>query len=287
MVKPRTSVIIPTYNRAYTLAKAIGSIKDQTITDWECIVVDDGSTDETEFVVNTFADDRIRYFSQANAGQSAARNYGLDKADGEWILYLDSDDALVPQALETMLLAVADKPEVVFAFPNNYRYLELYEDNTLQERIDQTKDTQASITVYDIAHRRVKVDFNAFMHRSDIDSNIRFDESMRRMEDWDFMLQLGTHYPDGMLYVPEVLYTYVQKFGGDGAVSATDYQGWADTFSYVYNKHKDSSLLAEQGWYPAKVEKWQRLADQYEKDEIPPYYLYYFKNHWPKKYARN
>ena len=143
--------------------------------------------------------------------------------------------------------------------------------------------TDQSVAVTDIIHRTTKVDFDAFMHhRRVIDDGIRFDESMKRMEDWDFMIQLCRAYPDGLLYIPEILYTYIQKFGGDGVVSKTDYEGWADVMEYVYNKHKDYELMDGQDWYPRKVEKWRAAAEAFAAGEAPPYYLHYFKDHWSK-----
>ncbi|QDH79805.1 glycosyltransferase family 2 protein [Echinicola soli] len=97
---PLISVIIPTYNRANVLPRAIKSVVDQTYTDWELIIVDDGSNDETKSVVDQFLfDERINYVYQENKGVSAARNYGAEKASGEYLIFLDSDDELLPYSL--------------------------------------------------------------------------------------------------------------------------------------------------------------------------------------------
>lgn len=100
--KRRTvSVIIPTYNRAHLLGRAIQSVLAQTYEDFEIIVVDDASTDVTEQVVKSFADDRINYIRhQKNKGGSSARNTGIKAAKGEFIAFLDSDDEWVPKKLE-------------------------------------------------------------------------------------------------------------------------------------------------------------------------------------------
>lgn len=287
-MQPLVSVITPTYNRAAVIKNAIGSVQNQTYSNWELIVVDDGSTDGTSAVVASYGDDRIRYVVQKNQGAASARNYGLEESRGEWIMYLDSDDILLPNCIERMCTFIAAAPKTVFAFPNNYRFLELHVDGELVEQVDQSRDSGVAVTARGIAHRNVKVDFNAFTHhRRVVTDGLRFDESMRRMEDWDFMLQLCEAYPNGLLHVPEILYTYAQKFGGDGVVSAADYQGWADAFEYIYQKHKDDLAMQGQSWYPEKVAKWENLARRFEKEEVPPYYLYYFKNHWPEQYERN
>ncbi|HVN26442.1 MAG TPA: glycosyltransferase family A protein [Candidatus Paceibacterota bacterium] len=103
----RISVIIPTYNRADFLKRvSLPSVAAQTNLPLELIVVDDGSTDETATVVRQFADAHpelaVRYFHQKNAGVAAARNTGIAYAKGDWILALDSDDALMPEALDLL-----------------------------------------------------------------------------------------------------------------------------------------------------------------------------------------
>src|ERR1051325_2372735 len=97
------SVIIPTYNRAYILDRAIRSVLAQTHADFELLVVDDGSKDDTEALVRRYADPRVRYIKQPNQGQCAAINNGIAQAKGEFIECLDSDDEWLPAALEKQL----------------------------------------------------------------------------------------------------------------------------------------------------------------------------------------
>lgn len=90
---PFFSVIIPTFNRATILPRALKSILNQSFLDWELIIQDDGSTDDTPAVVESFTEDkRIKYFREANQGVCAARNLGSEKATGTYITFLDSDD---------------------------------------------------------------------------------------------------------------------------------------------------------------------------------------------------
>jgi len=86
------SIIIPTYNRAEFISKTIESVLNQTYVDFEIIVVDDGSTDNTEEIVLSTKDDRIRYYKKKNEERAVARNFGINKATGEYITFLDSDD---------------------------------------------------------------------------------------------------------------------------------------------------------------------------------------------------
>ena len=117
---PTISVIVPTYNRADLLKEALQSVLAQTYTDYEMIVIDDGSTDNTEGVVlQLFANhceqkpesaDQIRYIKQSNAGVSAARNHGIFEARGKWLAFLDSDDLWFPQKLEKQMAFLVEHP---------------------------------------------------------------------------------------------------------------------------------------------------------------------------------
>ncbi|WP_254808245.1 glycosyltransferase family 2 protein [Natronosalvus amylolyticus] len=110
---PRVSVIIPTYNRAETLSRAIDSALEQTVDDLEVVVVDDGSTDETQSVLAGYDDSRVRPIVHAtNRGANVARNTGIEYARGEYIAFLDSDDTWHPEKLERQLETLADRSEV-------------------------------------------------------------------------------------------------------------------------------------------------------------------------------
>lgn len=100
----RFSVIIPVYNVAPYLRECLDSVLAQSFADWEAICVDDGSTDGSGAILDEYAkkDMRIRVIRQNNAGVSAARNAALDRVEGEWVVFADGDDALVPRALETL-----------------------------------------------------------------------------------------------------------------------------------------------------------------------------------------
>lgn len=111
--KPAVSVIVPTYNRAALLPATIDSVFAQTFTGHEIIVVDDGSTDTTrESLESLIRAGRIRYVYQPNRGESAARNQGIRLAAGDYLLFLDSDDLLLPDALEKQVTCLDAHPEV-------------------------------------------------------------------------------------------------------------------------------------------------------------------------------
>lgn len=106
---PRFSVIIPTYNRAKLVCKAIESVGVQTYPAWEIIVVDDGSSDETVDILAFYP--QVRYHYQDNAGVSAARNKGASLASGDWLIFLDSDDELFPNAIQEFTTFLCSNPD--------------------------------------------------------------------------------------------------------------------------------------------------------------------------------
>ncbi len=131
---PEVSVIIPTYNRAKFVTKAIDSVLAQTYKDYEIIVIDDGSTDNTQEVLEPYMD-KITYMYQENAGVSAARNAGIRATTGQWIAFLDSDDKWMPEKLSIQMECLSqNNAKVCFTanvcFTNSIREEGQFEDLT-------------------------------------------------------------------------------------------------------------------------------------------------------------
>lgn len=112
MKLPRVSVIMPAYNQAHYIAEAIQSVLEQTYPDWELIVIDDGSTDETAATVARFPDPRIQLLQQTNQGVSAARNVGIGVSTGDYIAFLDADDRYRPARLAVHVTYLDHNPQV-------------------------------------------------------------------------------------------------------------------------------------------------------------------------------
>lgn len=104
------SIIIPIYNRAYCLPRCLDSVINQTFTNWQCILIDDGSTDETLSVCRHYVelDSRFSVYSQSNSGVSAARNQGIEHAEGEYVAFIDSDDWVEPDYLQLLYEAAGN-----------------------------------------------------------------------------------------------------------------------------------------------------------------------------------
>ncbi len=112
-MSPLFSVVIPVYNRAQALGDAIRSVLAQQCQDFEIVVVDDGSKDDPGRVVRAFADPRIRFAAQENRGGGAARNAGIDLAQGRFVAFLDSDDVWLPRHLSTMRALLEGTKDIV------------------------------------------------------------------------------------------------------------------------------------------------------------------------------
>ncbi len=276
--RPKVSIITPTYNRSHTIRNAIDSVLAQDYEKWEMIIVDDGSTDSTREVIGTYDDERIIYLTKGNEGPSKARNYGISKARGIWIMYLDSDDRLLPNCVGIMMQYADNNPDAVFAIPRSTRTLELYENGKLIKSVNDSGDTPPKFTIQDIFERNARFSPNGFMHlRKLYDEDIMWDDNCKLMEDWEFMLTIGDRYPDGFMYVPVVLQEYTQRFGSDNLVSQTQYGDWADAFEYIYQKHKNDKTLDRQNWYPRKVEKWRKRQAEFDAGKRVPYHQHYFQ----------
>jgi len=108
---PKFSIVIPLYNKEKYIGRALKSVLSQTFTDWECIIVDDGSTDQSLEVVSKFKDSRIKVVRQKNSGPSAARNRGAKEARAEWIALLDADDYWLENHLEDLWFLIEKFPD--------------------------------------------------------------------------------------------------------------------------------------------------------------------------------
>ena len=178
------SIVIPTYNRAHLIARTLGSVLRQDFVDFEIIVVDDGSNDNTEEVVMKFDDKRIQYHRKENAERGAARNYGAARAKGAYINFFDSDDLLYENHLSTAYKLIKERGEPEF-FHLGYDFK--LEDGTLINRIDNFDDGISSILLFDN-----KLSCNGVFLRKDIATKFPFDENrkMASSEDWALWITL-------------------------------------------------------------------------------------------------
>ena len=122
----KVSIIVTCYNQANCIAQTLASVLSQTYENWECIIVDDGSTDDSAKVISDFIKDdkRFHYNYQSNAGVSKARNAGFATAKGSYINFLDGDDTFLPNKLKEQVQVFEDNPEIAVCICDHQFYLE-------------------------------------------------------------------------------------------------------------------------------------------------------------------
>jgi glycosyltransferase involved in cell wall biosynthesis len=190
---PLISVIIPTYQRAHAIGNAIESVYAQTFQDWEIVVVDDGSTDGTEELLKQYAP-RVRYFRQENRGPSAARNYGIREACGEWIAFLDSDDIWLPEKLSRQLeLAQADL-NIAWVY-SDLEYFDHDPSKLPKSAFAYFPPARGMVLKHLFLHGCAMHTTTVIVKKTCFDEVGYFDESLRITEDIDLYFRLAAKYP--------------------------------------------------------------------------------------------
>ncbi len=189
------SIIIPTYNRARLLCKAIDSVLAQTYVHWELLVVDDGSTDNTKAVVEKYVqqDNRVKYIYQKNAERSAARNNGIDKAQGQYLCFLDSDDYFLPERLSLLASTISqmNNPEVLF-------YTDLVAEMGEKKSVRPYANIN-STNLFDVLIQRA-IHSQQICSAAIILKQFKYDTQFMVAEDSELWLRIATKYE--LLYLP-------------------------------------------------------------------------------------
>jgi len=185
---PLFSIIVPTYNRAHLIEKTIGSILAQEFNDFELIIVDDGSIDDTDDVVLQFSDYRISYFKKDNEERGAARNFGRTKSNGEYINFFDSDDLMYPNHLRTAQKLISQKLNPEF-FHLGYDFKT--PEGLVTEKIDHLDNDIAEKALFDNF-----LSCNGIFVRRDIAEKYQFEEdrNLASCEDWELWIRIMSRY---------------------------------------------------------------------------------------------
>ena len=197
------SIIIPVYNRSSLLKRALDSIYNQTVAEYEIIVVDDGSTDNTAEMLRLFFPE-INYFYQSNQGVSAARNKGLEHAKGDWLAFLDSDDEWLPGKLETQINALQLESEFKVCHTE-----ELWVRNGIRVNQMQKHKKTGGWIFRQCLPLCAMSPSSILIHRSVFDAVGSFDTTLPACEDYDLWLRITAKYP--VLYIEE---PQIIKYGG-------------------------------------------------------------------------
>jgi len=197
------SVIIPTYNRAAFVVGAVESVMAQTLSDWELVVVDDGSTDGTEAILAPYSG-RLRYIRSGHRGVSAARNLGVWETRGEWLAFLDSDDLWLPRKLERQMEALEGHPETPLCYTDEIWVRK-------GRRVNPGKrHKKYSGWIFERCLPLCIISPSSVLIRREVFSELGgFDERLPACEDYDLWLRITSRYP--VIFLEERL---IVKRGG-------------------------------------------------------------------------
>lgn len=203
---PKISIVIPTYNAEKTIASTLQSVINQTFSDVEIIIINDGSTDNTLQTIETCQDPRIRVLSYNNAGVAMARNRGISHATGEYIAFIDADDRWTTDKLELQLQALQEHPEAGVAYSWTIDFIDGEEDRQLPG-----KPVYFSGNVYPqlLISNFLLHGSNPLVSRQAIDSVGEFDPNCTPSEDWDYYIRLAAQWP--FIVVPKHQIFYRQS----------------------------------------------------------------------------
>ncbi len=208
---PLVSVVIPVYNGEKFIGQCIESILCQEYPNKEVLVVDDGSTDQTEKVVNAFGN-RIRYIKQKNSGSAVARNRGIDESNGKYVAFNDGDDLWAPNRLREQVHFLDTHPDFGVAV-GKFQHVDASfcldnatpVDDSRAVKIDWSRSGWVYHTLFETSRYHI---IAALVRRELLTEQIRFEPDFRRGQDYDFWLQLANHCQIAQL---DKVYAYYRK----------------------------------------------------------------------------
>jgi glycosyltransferase involved in cell wall biosynthesis len=236
------TVVVPTFNCARFISNALNSVLTQSLQDFEIIIVDDGSFDDTGEIVKPYLDDRrIHYVLQENKGPSKARNHGIALANTKYLAFLDADDALAPEALSALHAALDKKQEACWCVTDVIWVAgqDVTEPHRKVMRAEIPEDLY-----YGILDQHNKLGRAIFFRRDTLVSSGMFDERFKGREDWELNIRL-IHNKIPFVHVQEPLYLHHIR---DGSLTRTT-RGILNCTDAVMSKHHRQ--LAERGDHKA------------------------------------
>lgn len=199
----RISVVIPSYNYGVYLSECIGSLLYQTLKPYEVIVVDDGSNDDTSSIVSSMDFSELTYIYQENKGASSARNNGFYHSSGDYLLFLDADDRLMPGALEKMADAFCMHKNTGVVFTD---YLWVNESGSVIRKESEHRNCYSGKINNRLNHECFIAPSAALIRRECLDSGETFDEDLPCFQDWDLFYRISERWEFG--YIEEALMAY-------------------------------------------------------------------------------
>lgn len=245
------SIIMPTFNRSFIIKQAIDSVLAQTYSHWELIIIDDGSTDNTQEIIRTYRDARIRYIYQDHQGVSAARNQGLEKSQGEIIAYLDTDNTWYPYFLSVAIQEFQAHPE----------YQSIHTGYAIYDTSNNIKHIAGKLFDASALKESNYIDLNTFLHRRQLyQEKGGFDTNLTRLVDWDLILRYTNDTPS---YLLPILSTHYQE--GDWP-RVTTQEPFSYNFSLIRRKNQSAPTHTAHVLYV--LWHYPHLSESYVQTEI-------------------
>ncbi len=231
------SVIIPSRNRGGLLLRAVNSVLQQTFEEFEIIVIDDASNDNSKSLINGIGDERIQYYvNETNLERCVSRNIGIDKAQGRFICFLDSDDSFLPDHLQTLYdgISLNSNKEALY-FTNSYN---LNADGSIEERLCPDINNSSNVLDYILRYTfnpsRVAVEAGIMKY-------FKFDPEIPGLEDFDIWLRIALKHPILQIKKRTVMYNLHSESYTIG--DAMRYEKELKYFRYIFNKPELASRL--------------------------------------------
>lgn len=261
-IEPLVSVIVPTYNRADYLIEAVESVCNQTYNNWELLIVDDGSTDNTvDVLVEYLKDDRIHYWHQDNQGQSVARQKALDNATGEYVAFLDSDNLWFPERLQLGVTELSKDSDIAVAYGDV---------TTIDENGNETSRTNMRRYSGRIAAQLLRDNFvtmnTSLVRRSAIDRVGGMRPTVRRADDYDLWLRMSALFK--FIYIPEYMAEYRVmddqissnkdgRFSSNREIIENFHKEYPDAVSFGEKRRAWSSFFTRKAGYEASMKRYK------------------------------
>jgi hypothetical protein len=217
---PKVTIVVPAYNVADYILPCLASVTSQSWANIACIVVDDGSSDDSAARVEALADARIKLIRQANAGVSSARNRGFSESDGDFVMFLDGDDLLHPTAIERLVTALQDRPAAVAAFGTFLKILPGGAAYPGQKPLSRHVYPDGDVLRAMLGGNFLANGGHVLIRRQAAQAIGGFDTRLRLSEDWEYWCRLAAFGPFAFIgREPEVFYLRVRPGSSSGGLS--------------------------------------------------------------------
>ena len=226
MSDQKISIIVPCYKQAEFLDECLQSVMDQTYKNWECIIINDGSPDHPEAIAEQWIkkDARYKYFEKENGGVASARNFGIEKATGNWILPLDADDKIHQDYLSSAIDRINEGYDLIYCKGEYFgdKQAELYNCNYSFERLLESN-----------------IIFVSALFSKEISQGFQFDERLKDgLEDWEFWISLLSSKESKVFQIDQVLFYYRIKKESRNQNINLQLETLHAAKMYIYKKHE-------------------------------------------------